>query len=284
MKEKIALVTDSGSSLTVKTCKEYGIYVLTMPVIIGDDSFIEDVTITQEEFVAKLRNKALPKTSQPAIGESEELYNQLLEEYDYVIVVPMNRSLSSTFEMQFELAKKYNGRVYVADHRVVSGALLYSLKKIKNMIDSGKTFKEICNYLENNKDVSTMYLIPYDISHLKRTGRTSATLAFLANLLNLYPILSLKGTDNFKSVTKVRSFRKAITEVVKLHVKDGVDPKEYAFIILQIDNEEYARVAAEEVRKHFGEDAEIETHVFSPVIASHTGLKTVAVAVVKKTG
>ena len=48
--KKIAVVTDSNSGITQEEAKKLGIYVLPMPFFINGESYLEGVTITQEEF------------------------------------------------------------------------------------------------------------------------------------------------------------------------------------------------------------------------------------------
>ncbi|MDO5550947.1 MAG: DegV family protein, partial [Lachnospiraceae bacterium] len=47
---KIAIVTDSNSGITQKEGKELGISVLPMPFMINDQTYFEDIDLTQEQF------------------------------------------------------------------------------------------------------------------------------------------------------------------------------------------------------------------------------------------
>ena len=51
---KVAIVTDSNSGITQKQGKELGIFVLPMPFFIDGKMFLEDITLTQEQFYEKL--------------------------------------------------------------------------------------------------------------------------------------------------------------------------------------------------------------------------------------
>ena len=55
MSSKIAVVTDTNSSMTVEEGKELGITVIPMPFFIGGKEFLDGVTLTQEEFYERLR-------------------------------------------------------------------------------------------------------------------------------------------------------------------------------------------------------------------------------------
>lgn len=63
--KKIAVVTDSNSGITQQAAKELGVFVLPMPFYINEELFLEDITLTQEEFYKKLLEDADISTSQP---------------------------------------------------------------------------------------------------------------------------------------------------------------------------------------------------------------------------
>ena len=48
---KVAIVTDSNSGITQAAAKEMGIFVLPMPFMIQEETYYEDINLTQEEFI-----------------------------------------------------------------------------------------------------------------------------------------------------------------------------------------------------------------------------------------
>ena len=93
---KIAIMTDSNSGILQAEAQEMGIYVLPMPFFIDGEQFLEDITLTQEEFYKRLEEDCDISTSQPAPGEVTELWDKLLEEYDEIVYIPMSSGLSSS--------------------------------------------------------------------------------------------------------------------------------------------------------------------------------------------
>ena len=47
---KIAIVTDSNSGITQNQAKELGIHVLPMPFMVNEETYFEDINLTQDEF------------------------------------------------------------------------------------------------------------------------------------------------------------------------------------------------------------------------------------------
>ena len=70
---KVAIVTDSNSGITQEQGKELGVFVLPMPFFIDGQMFLEDITLTQEQFYEKLGADSDISTSQPSPGDVMEL-------------------------------------------------------------------------------------------------------------------------------------------------------------------------------------------------------------------
>ena len=52
---KTAIVTDSNSGITQSQGKELGVFVLPMPFLINGEEYLEDISLTQEEFYEYLK-------------------------------------------------------------------------------------------------------------------------------------------------------------------------------------------------------------------------------------
>ena len=77
---KIAIVTDSNSGITQEQGKGFGIHILPMPFMIDEKTFYEDITLSQPEFYAKLKDGADVITSQPTPDSVMKLWDELLKE------------------------------------------------------------------------------------------------------------------------------------------------------------------------------------------------------------
>lgn len=108
---KIAIATDSNSGITQAQGRELGIFVMPMPFYINDELFLEDITLSQEQFYQRLEEGADVKTTQPAPGDVLELWDRILKDYDELVYIPMSSGLSSSCETAVMLAQDYGGRV-----------------------------------------------------------------------------------------------------------------------------------------------------------------------------
>ena len=93
---KVAIVTDSNSGITQNQAKEFGLSVLPMPFMINEETYYEDITLSQEQFYQRLAEGASVVTSQPTPESVMDLWDELLKEYDEIVHIPMSSGLSGS--------------------------------------------------------------------------------------------------------------------------------------------------------------------------------------------
>ena len=206
--QKIAIVTDSNSGITQAQSKQLGVWVLPMPFYINDELFLEDITLTQEQFYDYLAQGADVKTSKPAPGDVTELWDTLLKDYDAVVHIPMSSGLSSSCQTAQILADDYDGRVQVVNNQRISVTQLQSVMDAKAMAEKGWTAVEIKEELERTKFDSDIYITVDTLKYLKKGGRLTPAAAAIGTVLNLKPVLRIKG-EKLDAFAKTRGWKAA---------------------------------------------------------------------------
>ena len=201
--KKIAIMTDSNSGITQEKGKELGICVLPMPFFINEKLYFEDITLTQEEFYKYLEEDADISTSQPSPGDVMERWDQLLEEYDEVVHIPMSSGLSGSCETAMTLAQDYDGKVQVVNNQRISVTQEQSVYDAILLRDAGKDAAQIKEILEAEKFESTIYITVDTLKYLKKGGRITPAAAALGTVLNLKPVLQIQG-EKLDAFAKVR--------------------------------------------------------------------------------
>ena len=105
---KVAVLTDSNSGITQVDAKELGVYVIPMPFFINNETYYEDIDLTQEQFYEKLVDGVDISTSMPMVGSVTDTWDKLLQEYDEIVYVPMSSGLSSSCETAYMLSQDYD--------------------------------------------------------------------------------------------------------------------------------------------------------------------------------
>ena len=206
--KKIAVVTDSNSGITQSAAKELGVFVLPMPFYINEELFLEDITLTQEEFYKKLKEDADISTSQPTPLDVTELWDKVLEEYDELVYIPMSSGLSNSCETAMALARDYDGKVFVVDNQRISVTQRQSVLDALKLIGEGKEGAEVKEILEKTKLSASIYITLETLKYLKKGGRITPAAAAIGTILNLKPVLQIQG-EKLDAYAKSRGKMKA---------------------------------------------------------------------------
>ena len=194
---KTIIVTDSNSGIKQSEAEKLGICVIPMPFTINDEEYLEEISISQEQFYDFLKQDADVKTSQPSQYYLEELWNKLLQDYNEILYIPMTSGLSGTCENAKRLAEHYNGKVHVVDNKRISIMQKESIFEAIQMVKLNKSAVEIKQYLEETRYKNKAYITMTSLKYLKKGGRISPAAAALGSMLNVKPILFTQG-ENFE--------------------------------------------------------------------------------------
>ena len=74
---KVAIVTDSGSGITLAEAKEMGIGLVSIPFMFGDNekTYFEDINLTRDEFFDRLKSGETVHTSGRLRSHNKSLLN-----------------------------------------------------------------------------------------------------------------------------------------------------------------------------------------------------------------
>ncbi len=255
---KVAIMTDSNSSITVEEGRESGIYVLPLPVIVDEEVFIEGETITSQKLYESMNQGKSVRTSQPSPGELMDMWQSILDEgYDEIVYIPMTKRLSGSYESALNFAREFDGKVQVVNNLRLSVMQYESVYDAKSMADTGMDAKSIKERLEKASRNAFMVLTVDTLSYLKNGGRVSASKALVATLANIKPILMLIG-EELEVQKKARGLQVARNKLIDLVKEKGKElygsiPKE-KLVVGVIDTfveDSKARELVEKVKEVF---------------------------------
>ena len=253
---KVKIVTDSNSGILQQEGKDLGVYVVPMPFTVNMEEYFEELTITQDEFYDFLAADAEVTTSQPSEFYLEELWDELLKEYDELVYIPMSSGLSKTCENAINYAQKYNGKVQVVDNKRISVTLKESVLDAVELVKEGKSAREIKEILESDKDKSYIYITMGVLKYLKKGGRISPAAATIAEAFRIKPILWSKG-DNFEKFALAMSIGQAKKKMIAQLVydiehdfKEAYKLGQCAVSVAHTQNDFEAEKFKEEIERH----------------------------------
>lgn len=283
---KIAIVTDSNSGITQKQAKELGIAVLPMPFMVNDETYFEDISLTQDEFYERLEAGDNVVTSQPSPESVMNLWDGLLKEYDEIVHIPMSSGLSGSCQSAIMLAQDYGGRVQVANNQRISVTQRQSVLDAIQLAEKGMSAKEIREFLEADKFNSSIYIMLDTLYYLKKGGRITPAAAALGTLLKLKPVLQIQGEklDAFAKARTTNQGKNIMINAIKNDMANrfgGADKDNIWLQVAHSHNEGAAITLKEELLEVFP-GFDIHIAALSLSIACHIGPGSLAIACCKK--
>lgn len=284
MKKKIGILVDSNAGIRKEEIEKLKIFVLPMPFIIDGEEFFEGVNLDSKEFYEKLVNDANIHTSQPSIGSIQEMYREILKEYEYVLHIPMSSALSKTYETSLMIANddEFKGKVAVCDNHMISITIYQSVLEAIELIELGKDVFEIKDILESIKDDCSIYLMVDTLKYLKKGGRITPAAAILGSLLGIKPVLQIQGgkLDAFSKCRTTKSAKKVMIEQIKKDIETRFGDEYIVYIVECYSNGEINNFLEEAKQELNNVEEQIEKLSFS--IACHTGPGVLAIGCCKK--
>lgn len=282
---KIAIVTDSNSGITQKQGEEMGITVVPMPFFIDGELFLEDITLSQEEFYKRLGEDSDISTSQPAPGDILELWDKLLKENDEVVHIPMSSGLSGSCETAATLSLEYDGKVQVVDNQRISVTQVQSVLDAIKLRDEGKSASEMKEILEKEKLEASIYITVDTLKYLKKGGRITPAAAALGTVLNLKPVLQIQGEklDAFAKVRGWKAAKRTMLKAMEEDLKERFAGKEDQMVLgmAYTCGKEEADRWKQEIHERFPQ-YEILEGPLSLSVACHIGAGAMAVTCMKR--
>ena len=280
---KVAIITDSNSGITQEEGKQLEIRIVPMPFMINGEEYLEDITLTQQEFYAKLGEGSDISTSQPSPESIMALWDEVLEEYDEIVHIPMSSGLSGSCQTAMMLAEDYDGKVEVVNNQRISVTQRQSALDAKELAAKGMCAAEIKEKLEAVKFDSSIYITLDTLKYLKKGGRITPAAAALGTLLRLKPVLTVQG-EKLDAFAKARTMKQAKSMMVAAITKDLEERfgdrtgKNVHLEVAHTDNQEEADEFAKELRELFPATGEIVIAPLSLSVSCHIGPGSLAVA------
>ena len=275
----MVIMTDTPSLIQTDEDNARDIAVIPAYTVIDDKSYRDLYDINTSELLRKIKEGAVPKTSQPSIGEIVDIY----ETYDgEILVLPIGDGLSGTYS-NMEAAKSIlesGDRVHVLDTKTLGGAQNYIVRKALKMRECGMDICAIKDKLQEYIESSISFFIPTDFNFLKRSGRLTPLAAKIGTVMKIVPVMT--QTEDKKRICALgikRTKNKALMSVVEQLKKNGVDENYIISVSCDEISEEVNDVKA--LLKENFENTEVEVFTLVPSLVCHSGPSCILIQAVK---
>ena len=204
----VKIMTDSSCDIALDTLKEMGVDPIVIRVFFGEDEYLEGVNLTGESFYAMLSAaETLPKTAQITPVEFEERIAPHIEAGDEVVILPISKELSGTYNNALIAAAQFpEGRVHVVDTCHVTFSLALMVYEAVALRDAGRTGAQIAAAMAELSPKIRLYAVIDDLKYLKLGGRLSSAGAVVGTLLGVKPLITI-SEGKVVNIAKARGLK-----------------------------------------------------------------------------
>lgn len=281
--QKIGIVTDTNSGMTAAEARACGVALMPMPFTVNGRDYVENVSMTSQEFFERLAGGAAVATSQPAPEALTACWEAALKAHDQVIYIPMSSALSGSCQSAMLFANDYPDRVFVVDNRRISISQKQSVYDALKWRDDGLSAGEIVQRLMDTALDASIYLTVNDLKYLKRGGRITPSVAAIGTVLNIKPVLQIQGgkLDTYKKVRGLHAAQSTMLEAVQRDLDERFAGMDMLLRTAWTGDEGIGRMWAAQVQERFPQ-FEVTGDPLPISIACHVGPGTIALGLMRR--
>jgi DegV family protein with EDD domain len=271
------IVADTTCGLPRGLLEERGIPLIPQIVIFGDESFRDDSELDTSTFLRKLKTSAvLPKTSAPEPSLYYPIYQRAQENGEGVVVLAPTSKASGTFRSAQIAAQDFpQADIRVVDTLTIAGNLASLVLIADQWAKEGEDAEPIVRCLMEMIPRGRIYFLVDTLEYLQKGGRIGGAKAWVGELLQIKPILTLRD-GQVEPFEQQRTKKRALARLIEI-VK-GQCPKtdEAHLCVMQADAFDEAHDLATCLQSGMNQ-REIPIYELPPAIVVHAGPGTLAV-------
>ncbi|QIL46619.1 DegV family protein [Vagococcus coleopterorum] len=266
---KVKIVTDSSCNMVEGLAKKLNIEIISLSTMI-DGVIYKDMDLTGKEFMTMMEGaEALPKTSQPPIGEFVELYDKLGEDGSDIVSIHMTDLISGTVNTAEQAAQISQSNVTVINSHFTDQGLAFQVIEAAEMAEAGATAEEIIAKVENVRENTELYIGVASLDNMVKGGRLSRATGVITNLFNIRVVMQVLP-ESMETLVKGRGAKAFTKWFNELKETLANEPAIKKIAITHADGLETVTKFKEELQTMYP-DMEIPVLDASSIIATHTG-------------
>lgn len=291
------IISDGSCDLDIDTLKKYNIRTVPFYVSFDGEKYdkeIQEIEIRDVYERMVTEPKLYPKTSLPSVQNYVDAFTPYIEEGKAIICITITTTLSGSFNSA-ENAKEILLEDYPDAKIAVINSFgatvfqgLYAIEAAK-MQQAGKSYEEVVEKIQGEMQKSARILFTVgSLDYLQHGGRIGKLAGIAGNVLNLKPMITLKG-GAIESSGLARSRKKSKAKCIELlreyFDENGSSPDDYVYAVgFGYDKEEGEAFKEEvdEVLQELGTSEKAKLVQIGATICVHTGPYALGIGLVKK--
>jgi len=278
---KIAIVTDTDSSLPSELANQYDIEQVPITIHFGESIYTTGVDINDAILFGIIdQTKKLPTTSAPPPAAFEKAFqNAFSKGYDSIICICVSSMVSATYQAALTAKKQFPDQdINVIDSLQLSLGQGLLVLLAAEAVKDGLSKNEILEKIEHAKNRIHVYGVVPTLKYLALSGRVGKLAAGLADTLDIKPILAVQN-GKLDLLEKTRTMKKAQRRLIELATicVDGKKVERMGFI--HVNNLNGSKELAKELCEIIDCPVEPLFAEFTPGLSVHAGAGVVGFVV-----
>jgi DegV family protein with EDD domain len=282
----VRIVTDSTADIPPHLVEACQIAVVPLKVHVGEQTYLDGVTLQAADFYQKLRQgSAFPTTSQPSPHELVAIFREAVQQgAKEILSIHVSSALSGTYQSAV-LAKSMveeefaDVKVTVYDSKTVTFALGMVVVLVARAAQAGKSLQELLVYAQKVRDTEMLVAVVDTLEYLQKGGRIGKASALVGSLLNIKPIISIHEEGEVYVMDKVRGKSRAFQQCFALLEQKIAPGSTVIASVLHADRSEEASEWLQQLQKRYHLQEGWIT-ALGPVVGAHAGPGTIGCVVV----
>lgn len=270
---KIAIITDSDSSLPAALAAQYGIRQVPITIHFDGENFTTGLDIDDRLLFEKIdRLNKLPTTAAPSPAAFQKEYEAAFAGgAQAIITICVSSKISSTYSSAVTAAEAFPGReIHVIDSLNVSMAQGFLAILASEAAAQGRETREILALLEDTAPRLRMYAVLSTLKYLALGGRVGKFAAGMADTLNIKPILTMQE-GKLVLLERVRTRRKAVERMLEVLSQSLDGNLIERLAVIHVNNPKGAEELEKDLRAVLPCPASIIHVEFTPGLSVHAG-------------
>ncbi len=279
---RIAIVTDTDSSLPPELAGRYGIHQVPITVNFGTESFETGVEIDDARTFARIDSEGrLPTTAAPSPGKFVEAFRAALAAgAETILCFCVSAEVSRTYDSAVAAAGELAGHdITVVDTRSLSMGFGFMVLEAAAAAQEGAAKEQVLARAHDVGRRTHLYAALSTVRYLAMSGRVGHLAAGMATLLSIKPILTVRG-GKLDLLERVRTRGKAWARVIELAKGTAAGRPIERLAFLHVNAAAEAREFAALLQQELALPADVIYAELTPGLSVHAGAGLVGVAFV----
>ena len=278
---KIAIITDTDSSLPADLAGQYGIRKVPITIHFEDSAYTCGVDIDDRRLFEIIdRLKKLPTTSAPSPNAFASAYEAALTEGAQAIVcICVSSKVSATYNSAVTACELFPGQdISVIDSLTLSMAQGFMALIAAEAASQGASKEEVIGRAVAAGQRSRLYAVLSTVKYLAMSGRVGKLAAGMADTLNIKPILTVQD-GKLDLLERIRTRKKSLERVLEL-ARSSVNGKTIARLaFMHVNDLEGVQELQKQLCTIIPCPPTVITTEFSPGLSVHAGSGVVGVTI-----